>query len=263
MERTLFLVKPDRRESEIINDIMLECKTNELAVISSKEMTITDNQVIALWERLCCADYVLRNILVKYFENKKIHVLYVEGTHAFKKANGIKQLIRRKYAKDWYKNCVHSPEGIEEYQKDLTVLSDGFEHDFSNEYLENYDEESGIYVDYLKRNQDAFFDAINMYFSLDMEWFFNKEKEYREKYKTVIEIKYDTSASTSTSIMARLHNLMDKTQIIDELLITEELFMRGKSVIYGSDDRSDIDKMKKRLSGSFDVSCIDVEKAVL
>lgn len=255
-EETLFLIKPDARDNDVVlADLMMECQKNGLEYLGFQEKKLTDKQVIALWENSCCGDYVLRKMLIKYYFQKKVRIIFVRGINVYEKAHRIKHLIRDRYAVDWYKNCVHSPDNAEEYQRDVSILNNDGIFSVSDDYLNAYDKLTRKYVEYLEANAQSFFEAIDLYLSIDEKWYFEKEREFKEQYRNVLRISNATPNKTVTYFMARIHEALIKSTIQDELLSTEGLFMFGDVSVCGADSSIETEELCQRLSRYFQVSC--------
>lgn len=255
-EETLFLIKPDARNNKmILANLLMECQKSGLEYINFQEMILTDKQVIALWENSCCTDYVLRKILIKYYFRKKVRILFIRGIDVYEKAYKIKHFIRDKYAVDWYKNCIHSPDNAEEYRREVKVLNNDCFFPVSDNYLSAYDILTRKYVEYLKANDERFSDAIDLYLSIDKKWYFNREKMLKEKYQNLLAICSTSTDKTITYTMARIHEAIKKSTIQEELFSTEGMFMFGDVTVCGTNSFNEAEELYRNLSKFFRVSC--------
>ncbi len=247
-EETIFLIKPDIRREEIVSTLLKECEKQNIEYSGMQQMILNEKQIIQLWEKSCCSDYVLRKILLKFYEQKPIQIIHVKGFDIYEKARQIKHYIRDRYAMDWYKNCIHSPDDHEEFLRDIAVLNSSNKEEITDEYLKAYDSMTRSYVDYLERNKSCLDVAIGLYLSIDKEWYFKRERQLKKKYSYLLEFADAPYDKTVTYVMARMHESMKDSTIDEELIIAEGLFMFGKIIAIGANDASALAETRQKAS---------------
>ncbi|MCL2592582.1 MAG: hypothetical protein FWD82_04370 [Defluviitaleaceae bacterium] len=122
-DKTFIVLKPDAiRNPVICKFVVYLTKKLELHFTNEDSIKLTKNMIRFIWENET-VDVVSRQLMFFYLSGKKLPILFFEGKDAIKKSTLIKKIVRSKYGKSHYSNCIHTPSDEKEYFQNILTFN--------------------------------------------------------------------------------------------------------------------------------------------
>jgi len=121
-EKSLILFKPNDFDIPSMYDYVNDkLEKNNLSIENESLQCLSMSQVCNLWS-VISDDKLLYYIHAELYESVPIKILEVNGEGAINKVLKIKERVRSIYAKGIFRNCMHSPINIKEYNDHIETI---------------------------------------------------------------------------------------------------------------------------------------------